>query len=298
LTRTGLQAGSITQERPGRHRRRSPPVARAQDISIWKENKALRLCASALKRVLRPASAALRSRHPTHPTHPACTSRSVRIYAVSQMAASYKIGQVASRLGISVRTLRHYDEIGLLKPAARASTGHRIYTEREVSRLQKIVALRKMGFSVPHIRSVLSGNTTEAFKTLEAQANRLRHQISQQQEVLKSVEAVLDFNNMHTTFTKEEIDAIKTRSRDLLAALRAEMEKGTDPKAPRVQELVYKIEHAGREIFDRTKLPERMETFKRHKDLMPQPGETQMDEIRAKVKSMRTLFDYLRRAKA
>ncbi|HTL01708.1 MAG TPA: MerR family transcriptional regulator [Vicinamibacterales bacterium] len=211
---------------------------------------------------------------------------------------TYKVGEVAARLGISVRTLRHYDEIGLLKPAGRASTGHRLYTDRELVRLKKIVALRKMGFSLEHVRAVLSGDTAKAFKTLETQANRLRHQISQQQEVLKSVEAVLDFNNMHTTFTKAEIDAIKTRSRDLLAALRAEMEQGTDPKSPRVQDLIHKIEHAGREIVDRTKLPERMETFRLHEHLMPQPGQTQMDEIRERVKSLRPLFEYLRRAKA
>ena len=76
------------------------------------------------------------------------------------------------------------------------------------------------------------------------------------------------------------------------------MEQGTDPKAPRVQELIYKIEHAGREIVDRTNLPEKMETFKRHEHLVPQPGQAQMDEIREKVKSMRPLFEYLRRAKA
>ena len=211
-------------------------------------------------------------------------------------APNYKIGEVASRMGISVRTLRHYDEIGLLKPAHRSSTGHRLYSDRDLERLQKIVALRKMGFPVGHIRSVLSGNTAEAFKTLEAQANRLRQQISQQQEVLKSIESVLDFNNLHTTFTKAEIDAIKTRSRDLLAALRTEMEKGTDPKAPRVQALVYKIEHAGREMLDRT--GKTLETFKRYQHLIPQPGQVQMDEIREKVKSMRPLFEYLRRAKA
>jgi len=214
------------------------------------------------------------------------------------MGANYKIGQVASQLGISVRTLRHYDEIGLLRPAGRASTGHRLYTERELARLKKIVALRKMGFSLEHVRAVLSGDTVKAFKTLETEANRLRHQISQQQEVLKSVEAVLDFNNMPTTLTKAEIEVIKTRSRDLLAALRAEMEQGTDPKSPRVQDLIYKLEHASREIVDRTKLHERMETFKLHEHLMPYPGQTQMDEIREKVKSMRPLFEYLRRAKA
>src|SRR5213076_3351330 len=106
---------------------------------------------------------------------------------------TYKIGEVASRMGISVRTLRHYDEIGLLKPAHRSSTGHRLYTDRDLARLQKIVAFRKLGFSLTHIRTVLSGNIEKAFKTFEGQATQLREQISQKQKVLKSVEGVLDF---------------------------------------------------------------------------------------------------------
>jgi DNA-binding transcriptional MerR regulator len=217
-------------------------------------------------------------------------------------AQNYKIGQVASRMGISVRTLRHYDEIGLLTPAHRSSTGHRLYTDRNLERLKKIVALRKMGFSIDHIRSVLSGDTAKAFKTLEAQANLLRHQISQRQEVLKSVEAVLSFNNLHTTFTKAEIEGIKKRSRDLLAALRLEMERGTDPKTPRVQELVHKIQHAGSEMLKRalgSKNPlEAMKTFKQFQPLIPPLGQAQMDEMREKVKGMHKLFEYLRRATA
>jgi DNA-binding transcriptional MerR regulator len=217
-------------------------------------------------------------------------------------APHYKIGQLASRMGVSVRTLRHYDEIGLLKPAGRAANGHRLYADRDLPRLQKVVALRKMGFSLGQVRSVLSGNTADAFKTLEAQASRLRNQISQQQEVLKSVEAVLDFNNMHTTFTKAEIETINQRSRDLLAALRLEMEQGTDPKAPRVQELIHKIQHAGGEMLKRAlgsqNWSEAMKTFKQFQPLIPQLGQAQMDEMREKAKSMRDLFEYLRRATA
>src|SRR5437762_12183381 len=115
---------------------------------------------------------------------------------------NYKIGQVASRMGISVRTLHLYDEIGLLAPACRATTGHHLYTDRELTRLQKIVALRRMGFSLNHVRTVLSGDTAAAFRTLEDQADRLREQISQQQEILRRVEAVLDLDIVHRPLTK------------------------------------------------------------------------------------------------
>src|SRR4051812_19244261 len=110
--------------------------------------------------------------------------------------AIYKIGQVATRLGISVRTLRHYEAIGLIRPASRSATRHRLYTDADVARLQKIVALRKMGFPLNHVRTVLSDNTDKAFKAVEEQAARLREQITQHQGVLKSLEAVLDFKEM------------------------------------------------------------------------------------------------------
>jgi DNA-binding transcriptional MerR regulator len=59
-------------------------------------------------------------------------------------ASNYKIGQIGSRLGISVRTLRHDDGIGLLRPPYRTAIGQRLYTDREIARLQKIVALREV----------------------------------------------------------------------------------------------------------------------------------------------------------
>ena len=221
-------------------------------------------------------------------------------------APTYKIGDVASRLGTSVRTLRHYDEIGVLKPSYRSLAGHRLYTDRDLARLQKIVALRKMGFSLDHIRKVLSGNTAEAYKTLDEQAGRLRNQISQQQEVLKSVEAVLDHKDMHAEFSREELRPAKKRSAEIFAALTQEMERGTDPKDARVQALIRDMEDTGKELMEhvggREKTLQRIENFKRYKPLIPQAGDAQVDEMKAKMKpfqeNMRKLFEYLRRAKA
>ena len=59
-----------------------------------------------------------------------------------------KIGELASRTGLTVRTLHHYDEIGLLKPSHRTDSGHRLYTVRDLGRLQQIVSLRQLGFSL------------------------------------------------------------------------------------------------------------------------------------------------------
>lgn len=60
----------------------------------------------------------------------------------------YKIGDVARKTGITIRTLRYYNEIGLLDPAKRSRSGYRLYSVEELKRLQKILSLQQLGFSL------------------------------------------------------------------------------------------------------------------------------------------------------
>lgn len=66
-----------------------------------------------------------------------------------------KVGDLAKQTGVSVRTLHYYDEIGLLSPSQRTQTGYRLYTEDDIIRLQQIVSLRQIGFSLEQIRECL-----------------------------------------------------------------------------------------------------------------------------------------------
>lgn len=66
------------------------------------------------------------------------------------------IGALATRTGVSVRMLRHYDEIGLLRPAQRSESGYRLYGADDVRRLQAIVALRQLGLGLGAIASMLN----------------------------------------------------------------------------------------------------------------------------------------------
>lgn len=59
----------------------------------------------------------------------------------------FKVGELARATGLSVRALRHYDELGLLVPSERTGGGHRLYGEDDVHRLYRIVALRSLGLS-------------------------------------------------------------------------------------------------------------------------------------------------------
>ncbi len=63
----------------------------------------------------------------------------------------WKVGDLAGRTGLSVRTLHHYDEIGLLSPSGRTGLGHRLYSAGDVLRLERIRSLRALGLSLEEI---------------------------------------------------------------------------------------------------------------------------------------------------
>ncbi|WP_324650934.1 MerR family transcriptional regulator [Georgenia sp. H159] len=69
------------------------------------------------------------------------------------------VGQVARQFGVTVRTLHHYDEIGLLRPSERTSAGYRLYTEADVTRLQNVVVYRRLGLPLDAIADLLTDGT-------------------------------------------------------------------------------------------------------------------------------------------
>lgn len=70
---------------------------------------------------------------------------------------SWKIGELATSTGLTVRALHHYDHVGLVRPSGRTVAGHRIYTASDVERLYQAVALRQLGLPLDAIAGVLDG---------------------------------------------------------------------------------------------------------------------------------------------
>ncbi|MEV4091278.1 MerR family transcriptional regulator [Streptosporangium saharense] len=66
------------------------------------------------------------------------------------------IGQVAARTGLSLRTIRHYDEVGLVRPSARSQGGFRLYTEADMARLMVIRRMKPLGFTLEEMGELLS----------------------------------------------------------------------------------------------------------------------------------------------
>ncbi|MGO1971980.1 MAG: MerR family transcriptional regulator [Propionibacteriaceae bacterium] len=82
--------------------------------------------------------------------------------------AHLQIGVVADRLGLSIRTLRHWDEAGLVSPTARSSGGFRLYAERDVERLRTVRRMKPLGFDLEEMKQLLDALNTISLPDPEA----------------------------------------------------------------------------------------------------------------------------------
>jgi len=97
------------------------------------------------------------------------------------------IKEVAKQTKITVRTLRHYDQIGLLSASSKTEGGHRLYTEEDLKRLQQILFLKEMGYGLKDIEDMLSDPKWNWSNSLKSQLVY----IIEEQERLKSIESSL-----------------------------------------------------------------------------------------------------------
>jgi DNA-binding transcriptional MerR regulator len=93
------------------------------------------------------------------------------------------VGAAARQVGVTVRTLHHWDEIGLASPSLRTPAGYRHYTADDLQRLQRIVAYRETGLGLDAVREVLDDPTAEIGATLREQRNRLAERIEELQRL-------------------------------------------------------------------------------------------------------------------
>jgi DNA-binding transcriptional MerR regulator len=105
--------------------------------------------------------------------------------------AVYQVKDVARMSGVSVRTLHHYDEIGLLAPRARTEAGYRLYGPDDVLRLQQIVIGRELGLSLEEIRRSLDDPAFDQRQALLAQREQLRRRAAQAAAMINAVDAAL-----------------------------------------------------------------------------------------------------------
>jgi DNA-binding transcriptional MerR regulator len=103
-----------------------------------------------------------------------------------------QVGELAKRTGLTVRTLHHYDEMGLLKPSMHTEAGYRLYTRGDVARLQQVLSLRQLGFALEEIRDCLDRPGFAPLEVIRLHVARLREQIELQRKLCERLEALAE----------------------------------------------------------------------------------------------------------
>jgi DNA-binding transcriptional MerR regulator len=185
-----------------------------------------------------------------------------------------KVGELARRTCLTVRALHHYDEIGLVRPSLRTESGHRLYSAGDVARLQQVVSLRQLGFSLEEIRDCLERPDFSPLEVIRLHVARLREQIDAQRGLCERLEALAAqferaetisaetflqtievMNMIEKYYTPEQLETLQQRREaggaaleerirqgpalwnELFAEFRSHMERGTDPSSAEVQAL-------------------------------------------------------------
>jgi MerR family transcriptional regulator, thiopeptide resistance regulator len=187
-------------------------------------------------------------------------------------AITFKVGDLSKRTGLSIRTLHYYDEIGLLSPSHRTESGYRVYGKQDIIRLQQIITLKQIGFSLEDVRSCLDNGDRAFAEMVQLHVAKVRKQIELSQQLLQRLESIeqtaakLDavpveevlqiiqvMDILENYYSPEQLETLKQRQEllgeegmqqaqidweDLIAQFQAAMEQGTDPASEVVQALV------------------------------------------------------------
>jgi DNA-binding transcriptional MerR regulator len=106
--------------------------------------------------------------------------------------SAHTVSEVARLAHVTVRTLHHYDEIGLLVPSDRSRAGYRLYSDDDLARLREILLFRELGFALDAIAELLEQGPAERRTALAQQRERLVAQRAQTDAVIRAVDAALD----------------------------------------------------------------------------------------------------------
>lgn len=162
-----------------------------------------------------------------------------------------KIGEVAEKTGISIRSLRHYDEIGLLKPSGHSESGYRLYSKDDILRLQQIVSLKQMKIPLKTIRSMLEDDSMTLKQTLQMQQAVLKEQLNAQQKLCARIDHLLsqlsDQQEISLESVYETIEVIKMLEKYYTAEQMDELAKRDFHQDPDAGE---KYEQAWTEVFE------------------------------------------------
>lgn len=114
------------------------------------------------------------------------------------------VGAVAALTAVSVRTLHHYDHIGLVVPSVRTPAGYRGYTDADIERLHLVLVYRSVGLQLEDIRTLLDGGDADVLEHLRRQHRLLLEQADRVQHTIKAVEELMNAHRSGIQLTAEE----------------------------------------------------------------------------------------------
>lgn len=118
------------------------------------------------------------------------------------------VGQVSTRLGVTVRALHHWDEVGLARPSLRTAAGYRLYTAGDLERLHRIVVYREIGLGLDRIRAILDGSSTDVPAALRVQRTQVTERIDRLQQLGAGLDRMIDAHERGLLLTAEQQAAI------------------------------------------------------------------------------------------
>jgi len=118
---------------------------------------------------------------------------------------AYTVGEVARLAHVSVRTLHHYDELGLFEPSARSEAGYRLYSDNDLARLQQVLLYRELGFTLEEIAQVLSDPEFEPLDALINQRMLVADRLMRDGALLALLDKMIATRQGGFQMTKEEM---------------------------------------------------------------------------------------------
>jgi DNA-binding transcriptional MerR regulator len=116
----------------------------------------------------------------------------------------YTVQKLAAIAGVSTRTLRYYDEIGILKPARISSSGYRIYGQAEVDRLQQILFYRELGVNLESIKDIVTAPAFDGAAALKEHRERLLEKRNQLDVLIENVEKTIALTEGRISMSNKE----------------------------------------------------------------------------------------------
>jgi DNA-binding transcriptional MerR regulator len=141
---------------------------------------------------------------------------------------TWRIGEVATATGLTIRALHHYDQIGLVVPSARTSGGHRLYTGADLAVLYQVTAMRQLGLPLDRVRGLLAGHT-DVRQVIDQQLEQVSRQIRMARRLRQQLLAARDADaggagyaeiiklarDLTGYLSKDQIEAVRQRMADL-----------------------------------------------------------------------------------